>query len=72
MDEKQTNIKTTFEMWGRDDQHSHEETVSVLPFGKFRENRKNRWRKRGENMWNIFSFAILFRSGFTLKGFTGR
>ena len=29
------------------------ETVSVLPFAKFRENRKNIWRKYGENMSNI-------------------
>ena len=68
MDEKQTTIKTTFEMWGRD-----EETVSVLPFGQFRENRKKRWRKHAENMWNILVLQSFFGVVLNhIKAFTGR
>ena len=36
------------------------ETVSVLPFAKFRENRKNIWRKYGENMSNILVLTSFF------------
>ena len=43
------------------------ETVSVLPFGKFRENRKNIWRKYGENVCNILVLTFLFCSGFNQR-----